>query len=51
MGKKENNKNIKKKKCSTFIVIREVKIKTTLMFHFTPVKMAKIKKSCECTCW
>ena len=30
---------------------REVKIKTTLMFHFTPVKIAKIKKSCECTCW
>jgi len=33
------------KKCSTFLVIREMKIKTTLRFHFTSVRMAKIKNS------
>jgi hypothetical protein len=39
------------KKCPTSLVIREMKIKITLRFNLTPMRMAKIKISGNSTSW
>jgi hypothetical protein len=38
------------KKCSISLAIKEMKIKTMLRFHFTPVRMVTIKKTNN-RCW
>jgi hypothetical protein len=38
------------KKCSTFLAIKEIQIKTTLRFHLTPVRTAIFKGNYN-KCW
>ena len=33
------------KRCSTLLIIRKMQVKTSMRYHFTPVRMAIIKKS------
>ena len=39
------------KRCLTSLIIQEMQMKTIVRFHFTPVRMAAIKKSTNNKCW
>ena len=42
------NKHVKR--CSTSLIIREIQIKTTMRYHFMPIRMDAIKKSTNNKC-
>ena len=39
------------KRCSISLAMREMQIKTTMRYHFTPVRMAIINKLTKKKCW
>ena len=38
-------------RCSLSLFLREIQIKTTLRYHLTPVRVAKMNKSGDYRCW
>ena len=39
------------KRCSISLIVREMQIKTTMRYHFTPVRITAIQKSTSDKCW
>ena len=38
------------KRCSTSLIVRKMKIKTTMRYHLMPIRMAAVKKSTNSKC-